>query len=360
MRRRWLLLALVAAAGLAGCSSAEAGPVAPAAGYQLVNADGFPSDSAALFNLEGPGTRTDLVTHSRVTLRLVPTSAAPVTVEQVSLPAGWTLAAPAALPARATAVAPLALTIRMVAAPQLGLRTGQATVTTDSTVRPTVTVQLAGFAQAAVGGANEPTLQQLFTLFGWSTPTLGTGQRMATRGMAGGLVGAEVAAGTFTAAVAARPVTVREIAAFHRLSADGPLAWRPAAAAEGAEVPLLTQAPLQSQTVLPATDAGRPTVASFTPGGPFALVANGQDTVDARNDPALDRSKWQCMGRCGHHVRVYPVLDAAGHAVADSWLVCVDYNAAAPGSRSVGHEGVNYDYQDAVYLVGNARPVGGA
>jgi len=45
-------------------------------------------------------------------------------------------------------------------------------------------------------------------------------------------------------------------------------------------------------------------------------------------------------------VRFWPARDRAGNRIADSWLVSMDYS------------GINYDYNDNVYLVTNMKPEG--
>jgi hypothetical protein len=49
-------------------------------------------------------------------------------------------------------------------------------------------------------------------------------------------------------------------------------------------------------------------------------------------------------GQHGHYLRFYPAKDADGKVMPNTWLVAMDYF------------GINYDYQDNIYLVTNMRP----
>ena len=46
----------------------------------------------------------------------------------------------------------------------------------------------------------------------------------------------------------------------------------------------------------------------------------------------------------GHHVRFFAYRDRTGAVVRDTWLMIMDFS------------GVNYDYNDNVYVVSNLRP----
>lgn len=349
------MLALGAVAGLTSCASSR--PATVSATYRVENVEGFPSAPFGVANRVGAGNRTDVVARPTVTFRVRLTSGARVGVTRLDLPPGWSLA-PGTLPADATSARPLDLRVTMDRTGTAGLRGGPVTVDTTSTTQPRAFVRVRGYEQEVVGGTAEPSLQSLVQLFGWTTEVTGTGQQLQTRG-APVLVGAEVRAAGFAPDTAGRPVTVRQLAAFHRVGAAASLSWRPRTAAETATSVLLTQRASDSQTVLPLTTDGASAVAAFDPRGPFALVAEGQDSDDRRNDSSVDRTFYHCTGACGHHVRSYPVLDGSGRAVPGELIVAVDYNQGAPGSGVVSSEMGNGDFQDAVYLLTNVVPVAG-
>jgi len=51
-----------------------------------------------------------------------------------------------------------------------------------------------------------------------------------------------------------------------------------------------------------------------------------------------------CPTPCGHHVRFWPVRDRQGALMPDTYLMSMDYS------------GINYDYNDNVYLISNITP----
>ena len=52
----------------------------------------------------------------------------------------------------------------------------------------------------------------------------------------------------------------------------------------------------------------------------------------------------QAGGGYGHHIRFFPARDRSGNVIADTYLMGLDY------------QGINYDYQDVVYLISNVKP----
>src|SRR4030095_9603255 len=60
-------------------------------------------------------------------------------------------------------------------------------------------------------------------------------------------------------------------------------------------------------------------------------------------DDSLSNQKDPVTG-LSHFIRMYPAKDANGVAIPNTWLLAMDYY------------GINYDYQDNIYLITNARP----
>src|SRR5262249_50583970 len=52
-------------------------------------------------------------------------------------------------------------------------------------------------------------------------------------------------------------------------------------------------------------------------------------------------------GGYGHHVRFWVARDAAGNIIPNAYFMAMDYS------------GINYDYQDNVYLITNIKPFAG-
>ena len=78
-------------------------------------------------------------------------------------------------------------------------------------------------------------------------------------------------------------------------------------------------------------------------GAVFGFAVDGEWGDYTKNNAAVDIGNG-CVAPCGQHVRLWPVKNRAGTLVPGSYLLSMDY------------AGINYDYQDNVYLVTNLRP----
>jgi len=100
-----------------------------------------------------------------------------------------------------------------------------------------------------------------------------------------------------------------------------------------------------SQGVLPLQVGDTPTH-SFTPGtAAFGLQIINEFSDDSRNDTTNDVNLHACTSGCGHHMRLFPVKDAFGTAIANTWIVTIDQVA------------LNNDFNDQVLLLTNVTPV---
>ncbi|MCW2620876.1 MAG: domain containing protein, partial [Frankiales bacterium] len=108
-----------------------------------------------------------------------------------------------------------------------------------------------------------------------------------------------------------------------------------------------TSAGVDAQSVLPhRSGASTLVTGSFTPATQstaFGFRVDGEWSEDSRNDQTKDTANG-CVAPCGHHMRFFPAYDRAGNILPNSWIVGMDY------------AGINYDYQDNLYLVTNMRP----
>ena len=309
----------------------------------------------AVANLVRNNARQGVRMHDVVRLRLTAVGA-PVQIRSVDVPDGWALMTPPHLPVTISPDAPVELSVRLLDRGLRGLRGGQLKLHTDAPGRGTTVIPLGGFEQIDVGGPQEPTLQDIVAVFGWSTGIGETNGTLYDRGRRV-LRGRELDIRTFAPIDPGKPVAVTVLAAFVRVGTGAPLAWRPASAPESTLRPLLTLAATDTQTLLPQLAGGGPAGGEFDPGGDFALVVDGQDSDDARNSTTLDAQQG-CRAQCGHHVRVYPVVTASGLTVRSDLLVAVDYFPPAPRSGLTSGEKGNGDFQDAVLLLHNARKAG--
>ena len=252
-----------------------------------------------------------------------------------------------------------------------------ATLTISATGLPDTVVQLAGEWQpgpARQAGAEppvlqyfEPSLSQIVNdTFGWTTNIGSTGYLNDDSG--NDPFGDEHVSNFWKAADASKPVTVTRIAAFTG-SGLGALNWYPSSDATGCA----TQAGASCHPVLsafkPAAATDNPNAdpfqminpadaeidesmlplpvgdspnQSFSPGSTqFGLQLGGEFSDNSRNDETNDIALDHCKvgNNCGHHMRFFPVIDANGVTVPNTWIVAIDLG------------GLNNDFNDDVLVV---------
>ena len=322
----------------------------PGARIDVINTDDLPSNdllvSSRIGSLAAPPP-DDVHDVNRVRVRNVGTGT--LHLVDLSVSGLWRLDDPPALP---VAIAPgrfVDVRVRFVAE-CCALSRGSLLIESDDADRPARVLDLAGLWQPAPQGNNEPGLGRIIQTFGWATTLTNSGQRLNTAGRPIP-VGEEVIAPYWRRANPGRPVTVRAVAAFHGppftggdTGGAGTFAWYiPNVSA----TTVLTERRPEDQTLLPRVEPGSvvPARADFVPSTPtFGFRLNREHSDDALNDATPDFANG-CTGPCGHHVRAWPLRDATG-LVPDTWIVAADLG------------GVNYDYNDLVYLVENVTPAG--
>jgi hypothetical protein len=136
------------------------------------------------------------------------------------------------------------------------------------------------------------------------------------------------------------PVTVQQLAAYHTQGKKATLSWF--AKGSTTTTSLSVQDPRYAQTVLPRLDGSTttPAIGQLKSSGTFGFKIDGEWSDDTKNDSATDVSKG-CVAPCGHHLRFWPVRDRAGLVVRGAYLMSMDYS------------GINYDYNDNVFLITN-------
>ena len=136
-------------------------------------------------------------------------------------------------------------------------------------------------------------------------------------------------------------VSARQLVAYHTQGSDATLSWFAKGSRTANEI--MTTGGAEGQSFLPhlLDDEDEPATGVFIPTGQFGLRVGSEFTDDALNDQEESGGGW------GHHVRMYPAKDAAGNPIPNAWLMTMDYS------------GINYDYQDNVYLLTNLRPADG-
>jgi hypothetical protein len=154
--------------------------------------------------------------------------------------------------------------------------------------------------------------------------------------------GDEVLSPYWTRADTTKPVAVRQLASYHMCFSLATLRWF--AKGSTTKTSLFSSNGNDCQSVLPLrANLTGPAEASFSPAGTFGFAVDGEESDPTLNDPAADISKG-CPGPCGHHVRFWMLRDRSGAIVPNTYLLGMDYS------------GINYDYNDNLYLVSNIKP----
>lgn len=237
------------------------------------------------------------------------------------------------------------------------------TITSDDPDQPTTNVNLAGVNFAFYGGNREPSLAEMARTFGW---TLNTGTENIIYGGAKAPFGDEVYSPYWLRANASKPVELWSLAVTSspkdtphgRVSFDA----KPGSGGNSGFIyefagRLNDDSPTgkevlgsnntsggENQKLLPkifingvSTEQTIGNV-SFNPTKAFALNNSGSSTDDNRNG----------TGKL-HNWRMFPVRDAKGSLIPDTWFATQDIGNTEGGFK-------NYDFNDHVYLLKNAKP----
>jgi PKD repeat protein len=355
---------VAAAANLSSPRSAvvNAAPLGPSGALGLQNLDGVPYEDRLVFNRAD--CCTSLAFHRQSTLRILNTSASePLNVSQLVLGgadpswyqiigagnAGPFTIAPGQfrdVPFRFVRDQNFTGTTSDPNNPGLieGPRNAIVTIYSSDPNTPARTVALSGYNLPQQGGENEPTLQEVLDNFGYGSRILGPGQSLrSTNGLPVGslvAVGDEVLSGFWLRANGEEPVYVRQLLASSRTAAGERIRVGGVEIRHGGNE-YQSYLPLNNQT------PPGPTEMTITPSTatPFEIQVAGLGTNRAFANP-----------NNAHGVRLWPLRDRAGVLVPNSYIVAHDY-VSTVGSTAGG---VNYDYQDNVYLITNIRPANAA
>jgi hypothetical protein len=235
-----------------------------------------------------------------------------------------------------------------------GSHIGQLQIATDDPTNPSRVVTLAGWWQQENESAMEPNLNTIVqTLFGYKTTTFPAGQIYADAKPTP--LGDEVLSAYWKQADSGTPVSVRQLVAFHSQSpsvADPLVFSQPTDAAQleyffkgsRSGPKILNHDPNQGQTMLPMEN-GAFSAGSFNTTNAFGFHVDkpGNEWSDDSMNK-LDPLKPDTD--LGHHMRFFPLKDENGNVVPDTYILGLDY------------AGINFDFQDNVYLISNIKPAG--
>jgi hypothetical protein len=290
--------------------------------------------------------------HDRVTLRIRNTGTSLLRVSDLPISGPWVLDPAPAFPADLVPGSSIDVRVRFVAEANR-YNTGTLTVVSNDTSKPNQAVQLVGLWQSVSEGGQEPTPFQIRDAFGYTLSLVGSEPTLDQKGLVRAQ-GDEVLSAYWQRADESLPVTVSQLAAYHTQPNTSTLFWHDKSNSTSNTV--LTHTSIDGQTVLPRLNGSlAPGSASFSPpaGATFGLRMDGEWSDPRRNGQTADRSAG-CQRPCGQHIRFWPAKDRAGVLLPNTYFVIMDY------------AGINYDYNDSVYIVTNLKPapvllnVGGA
>jgi hypothetical protein len=221
----------------------------------------------------------------------------------------------------------------------------------NNSATPNIQVALRAVRSISTLGDTEPQLAQLMQLFGYTTNIGFTKGRTATEPIA---YGDEVLSPYWSRVDASQPVTITPIARYTGANTlNGATGRTPL---NSATRQVLYHFPpdeavdttpgdghddsiyAENQKTFPQISDG---TMSFSPTAPFGVYGNIANFSD-------DRFNRDAEGTTFHNLRFYPAKGPGGVVLSNTWIVAIDVNTDPPDK--------NFDYQDQVMLLKNARP----
>ncbi len=259
---------------------------------------------------------------------------------------------PITVPAGGTANVDVAFTATIDAnQPQNRLFAETLTVFSNARNGGSTKVELAGIWQKQSEGGNEPDVAEISKAFGYGTKIRNSGQQLNNKGVVT-TVGDEILSPYWGRRDAGQPVQVRQLAAYHSCCTNtASFFWY--AKGSNSTSNVLTHNGAFAQSLLPRKNGSgtAPAVSTFTPSSNvFGFKIDPEWSDPNKNNKSVDQCPGQPAGqetatcKLGHHLRVWPAKDRSGAVIEGSYLVVMDYS------------GINYDFNDNVYLVSNIVP----
>ncbi|HZJ53285.1 MAG TPA: hypothetical protein VFD38_04040 [Myxococcaceae bacterium] len=367
--KRWVVLCLLACA--CGSSDNNRKPTGTGGGgaLQLANQDGEPSSDRMFFNVIstiapcwGPLTVKDT---GVVTVRNgsgVHGDEPPVDISSIEATGAFTATPAFPVPLTLAPGQSVDVTVKFVAVDGR-VHNGTLTVRSNAATTPTRTMNLAGFRQDLPQNTHEPTFEELVNgLYGYTT-VVGTPEQLFAAGGYRVAVGDEVLSSYWVKANPSQPVSVQLLSAWHSgwdcgdagaVSYGSSAYWFPKGrTSEADDHYILGGAKEDIQRLLPRRyeNPSQQATGSFDPGSQqfgWHIELEFSDESMAEQEPWCTASEV-----CGHRMRFWPLKDASGAVVPNTWLISLDmHRAPSPGVPFFAM----YDYNDETYLVRNMKP----
>nr|WP_244977345.1 NPCBM/NEW2 domain-containing protein [Deinococcus humi] len=319
----------------------------------LESRDGGPFADRMVFNRIGSlASPPPNGVHDRATVRVKNTGSSPLRVTDLPITGPWQLDPKPTFPVTIAPGGFLDVRLRFVAqslSAQGGkFHTGTVNVVTNAQTAAGQTIQLAGLWQSESENNQEPYLEDIVqTAFGFKTAFAPSKNNNASNGInQKGKVtpqGDEVIAPYWQRADSSKPVAVQQLAAYHTQGDRAVLRWFTKGITDSNTI--LAQKGVDAQSVLPRKDGSEElAAATFTPSAQtFGFRVDSESSDPVLNNQTKDRNNG-CVDPCGQHVRFFKAKDQSGQIMPDTYLLIMDYS------------GINYDYNDNIYLVSNLKP----
>jgi glucose/arabinose dehydrogenase len=221
-------------------------------------------------------------------------------------------------------------------------------ILSSDAAQPTKEITLSGGWQERAEQGNEPNVQEIAEYFGFSTVIVGPGQQINNQGRIE-IIGEEVLSPFWLRANNNEPVYVRQLAAYHSCCSNTAPVFMQKDINSSGTTTFFTHNGADAQTLLPRItgNSGNPAQGTLNPNGtdPFGFKLHPEWSDPLRNN--VTNGPDDCSGgrdTCGHHVRFWPVRGVDGELMPNTFLMVMDYS------------GINYDFNDNVYLVSNIVP----
>jgi hypothetical protein len=235
---------------------------------------------------------------------------------------------------------------------------GALTLRTNDADSPVATVDLAGFWQRIPEGGQEPNVNEIWKIFGFGNVIEGLSLRgggenstLSTNDVFAKTDETEVLSPYWKLADGVTEARITQIAAFHGPGGATLAIHNPGN--KGQQVGFSTHAGDDNQQILPSgsNNTGFQTRTFTNATIPNDWVGNevfGISVAGLSTDPRLNPAGPVSVPgtQQGHTVKMFQALDAQGAVIPNTFLMVMDYT------------GINYDYNDNLYVVEGVMPVG--
>lgn len=337
--RRFPAAALAAAVAVVMALSFPTPASAAAAGeLTITNTDVLPGDTAAVMSkIQTPADSSQRM-HDKVTLKLANTGTASLRVESLTTSGPFTVTSPWRLPFTLSAGSSVSLTVAFTASSG-DWHTGSTTVGYHNGEARTTAVSLTGWWQKYSEKGLEPRLGDLVRNLGYGTAMPSA---IYSRGAYQAFSADEVLSPYWVALDAGRPLRITQLAAWRGYPSN--VVVRKHARGGTQTYSVFSGLKNDAQSVYPRNTSWARGTATFTVGGPVGLQLDDEFTDPAKNNDSVDLAAGCTATRCGHHVRVFQARTSSGELMPGAYLLAQDFG------------GINYDYNDNVFLLENVKP----